>query len=79
MRSGEMYTLKWSDVDLEAGIISVTKQWTYKIGFAPTKTRENRIVPISPDLREFLIELMRDQKSDQDFILPLLVEWTNGE
>lgn len=79
MRSGEMYALKWSDVDLEAGIISVTKQWTNKIGFAPTKTRENRVVPISPDLKEFLIELMRDQKSDQDFILPHLVEWTNGE
>jgi integrase len=28
MRSGEMYALTWSDIDLSADLISVTKQWT---------------------------------------------------
>ncbi len=38
MRSGEMYALKWTDVDFDAGIISVNKQWTNKDGFHELKT-----------------------------------------
>lgn len=80
MRSGEMYALKWSDVDLEANTISVTKQWTSKDGFGPTKTRESRVVPISPELRTFLAELkLKNSACDSDFVLPHLKEWTNGE
>ncbi len=79
MRSGEMYALKWSDVDLESNIISVTKQWTSKVGFTPTKTRENRVVPISTDLREFLLALANKKKNENDFVLPHLREWTNGD
>ena len=79
MRSGEMYALKWSDIDFESNIISVTKQWTNKVGFTPTKTRENRVVPISTDLKEFLFELANKKKNDNDFILPHLREWTNGD
>ena len=54
MRSGEMYALRWQDVDLEAQTISVNKQWTSKDGVAPTKTKKSRIVPISDDLFGFL-------------------------
>ena len=57
MRNGEMYTLRWPDIDLETGLISVTKQWTTKDGLHSTKTNRNRVVPISPDLRELLLEL----------------------
>ncbi|MEC7276316.1 MAG: site-specific integrase [Bdellovibrionota bacterium] len=77
MRSGEMYALKWSDVDLDAGIIAVNKQWTSKDGFGPTKTREARAVPISPELKVFLAE--RKLKAEGEFVLPHLREWTNGE
>ena len=80
MRSGEMYALKWSDVDLESNTISVTKQWTSKDGFEPTKTRESRVVPISLELRTFLAELkLKNLSLDSDFVLPHLKEWTNGE
>ena len=57
MRSGEMYALCWTDIDLETGLISVTKQWTSKDGLHQTKTNRNRVVPISPDLRKILLEL----------------------
>ena len=79
MRSGEMYALKWTDIDLEAGIVSVTRQWTNKDGFGPTKTRENRVVPISPDLQQLILELKLRRQAESEFVLPHLKEWTNGE
>lgn len=78
MRSGEMYALQWSDIDFERNLISVTKQWTKKDGVTPTKTGDNRVVPISQDLKGFLLELKQAQPN-QDFVLPHLVEWTHGE
>ena len=59
LRSGEMYALQWSDIDFERDLISITKQWTKKDGFSPTKSSENRLVPISQDLKGFLMELKR--------------------
>lgn len=78
MRSGEMYALNWSDIDFERSLISVTKQWTKKDGVTQTKSGDNRVVPISQDLKSFLIELKKNQ-SNQDNVLPHLVEWTHGE
>lgn len=59
MRSGEMYSLRWSDIDLETGLISVTKQWTSKDGLHHTKSNRNRVVPISAELRLLLTELKK--------------------
>jgi len=59
MRSGEMYALRWSDIDLETGLISVTKQWTSKDGLHHTKSNRNRVVPISAELRGLLSELKK--------------------
>jgi len=79
MRSGEMYALKWSDIDLAAGIISVTRQWTSKDGFGPTKTRESRVVPINDGLKALILELKNNNREAREFALPHLREWTNGE
>jgi integrase len=78
MRSGEMYALKWSDIDLDARIISVTKQWTSKNGFGPTKSRRNRVVPISNDLLKFLKE-QKLKRGDNEFVLHHHREWMSGE
>lgn len=92
MRSGEMYSLRWCDVDLEAEMISVNKQWTSKDGLHPTKSGRNRLVPINPDLKRFLSELKlkgghsetlfdgikKQEVSFDDFVLPRLDEWTRG-
>lgn len=59
MRSGEMYALTWKDIDLETGLISVSKQWTSKDGLHHTKSNRNRVVPISAELKMFLIELKK--------------------
>jgi integrase len=78
MRSGELFALKWTDIELEARMISVSRQWTNKSGFTASKTRRSRIVPISDELLSFL----RDWKLKADFdefVLPHLREWQNGE
>ena len=94
MRSGEMFALRWQDIDLETGFISVNKQWTSKDGIASPKNRENRIVPINDDLRDLLIGFKAKNESFsqevwdsrtkekvliKDFLLPRLNEWKHGE
>ena len=94
MRSGEMFALRWQDIDLETGFISINKQWTNKDGIAPPKNREDRVVPINDDLRVFLNELKMEKKgysqefwdsrskikvTFNDLVLPRLKEWENGD
>lgn len=79
MRSGEMYSLRWSDVDLVTGKISITKAWTKKNGEGETKTAKSRVIPISAECRGFLTELRRTKKADSNYVLPRLWEWDDGE
>lgn len=53
MRSGELFALKWTDLDFDSKTISVSKQWTSKNGIGPTKSGRTRIVPISDSLLHF--------------------------
>ncbi len=78
-RSGELMALCWTDIDFETKIISISKQWTNKTGFVPTKTQRNRVVPISDDLLKFLKELILKNGSEREFVLPHFPEWENGE
>jgi integrase len=78
MRSGELMALTWNDIDLDGKMISVSRQWTSKFGFAPTKTKRSRVVPISEDLSVFLKALKLEQGSKSEFVLPRLTEWTSG-
>jgi integrase len=78
MRSGELYALKWSDVDLESGKIYVVRAWNSKNGTGPTKTAQNRVVPISASLKELLSELKLKGQKDHEYVLPHLTEWRTG-
>ncbi len=77
-RSGELYALKWSDVDMEARTISISRSWNSKNGFTSTKNQKSRMVPISDELMVFLKQV-RLQKGKEEFVLPHLQEWTRGE
>ena len=77
-RSGELYALKWSDVDMEARTISVSRSWNSKNGFTSTKNQKSRMVPISDDLMVFLKQL-KLQRGKEEFVLPHLQEWSRGE
>ncbi len=79
MRSGELFALKWTDLDLDNRTISVSKAWSSKNGISPTKTRRARVVPISDDLVLFLKERKLQEGSENEFVLPRLAEWEHGE
>lgn len=77
-RSGELYALKWTDIDFEAKTISVSRSWNSKNGFTCTKNQKSRIVPISEELLGFLKEL-KLKRGNEEFVLPHLMEWTRGD
>lgn len=79
MRSGELFALKWSDIDFENRSISVTKAWNSKNGITATKTRKNRIVPMSDEIIGFLKPYKLKTNIEDDFVLPRLSEWEHGE
>jgi len=79
MRSGELYALKWTDIDFDGRTISVSRAWNSKCGFTPTKTRRSRIVPISDDFISFLRERKLKEGAESEFVLPRLKEWEDGE
>ncbi|MCK6596761.1 MAG: site-specific integrase [Bdellovibrionaceae bacterium] len=77
MRSGELYALKWTEVDFETKSIHVIQSWNSKNGFTPTKNQKNRVVPISEDLINFLKE--QRLRATNEFVLPRLNEWERGD
>jgi len=78
MRSGELYSLRWTDIDFATGKINITKAWTKKNGEGPTKTAKSRIYPISNECRKFL-ESLKTKADGREFVLPRLWEWDQGE
>jgi integrase len=79
MRSGELYSLRWTDVDIVTGKINISKAWTKYNGEGPTKTAKNRVYPISNECRKFLEELRASFTKDSAFVLPRLWEWAQGD
>jgi integrase len=60
LRAGELEALTWADVDLEHGVLSVTKAVNRKTGkVETTKTEEHRRLPIEAPLRPLLLRLRR--------------------
>jgi integrase len=86
MRSGELYALTWDSVDLEGNLIFVHKNYSTKdreIG--ATKGRYWRTVPISSELKSFLLEIKLSSGGGHshpefkgDFVLPHFKAWNSG-
>lgn len=87
MRTGELYALLWSDVDLENRLIAVTKSYSraakskeplkYPDGIKGTKTEEWRHIPISDELASLLVEL-RGITGHTANVLPRIKAWGHG-
>lgn len=76
MRNGELFALKWSDVDLEKGLITVQRSYNKRTKeFKSTKAGHWRTVPVSKELSE----LLRNLKLSQEFVLPKFQEWNQGQ
>ena len=59
MRSGELFALRWRNIDFEVGIIHVNIQFTSKDGVHPPKKGKIRPIDLGPELREFLLHLKK--------------------
>jgi integrase len=79
MRNGELYALKWSDVDWDNRQLTVSKSYSSKIkGVKSTKSGQWRSIPINDELLRLLKEL-RAGANGRPEILPRLLRWANGD
>jgi len=78
MRNGELYALTWDKVSFEKRQILVDCAWNNKDGFKETKSGDDRIVEIAPNLLPLLKEL-KIKNSDSNFVLPRIDKWDKGE
>lgn len=79
MRSGELFALKWSDLDFESQRIYVTRSWCSKNGYGPTKSSRNRVVPMSEQLVSLLKAMKLRRGNTEESVLPHLKEWVHGD
>lgn len=78
MRSGELFALTWDDVDLDNGIIRITKSYSQRIkGIKSTKNSDWRNAHISEDLKEVLLKL-RKLHPNAERVLPRPGGWNDG-
>lgn len=77
MRSGELYALTWDKVDLEHRQIKVDRAWNSKDGFKSTKSGDDRMLEIAPNLLVLLKE-WKLKAGDEKFVLPRLKDWATG-
>lgn len=76
MRNGELFALKWSDVDLEKGLITVQRSYNKRTKeYKSTKAGYWRTVPISDELQGIL----RNLKSRDEYVLPKINHWKQGQ
>ena len=73
LRPGELYELRWGDVDLEMGHVSITRAWDWTSKqVKPPKTRNGiREVPIPPTLMPLLVR-MKEGMQSEDKVVPIL-------
>ena len=74
LRPGELRVLRWTDVDLEHGMINVSRAWDSREGKVKTpKTRNGvRSVPIHASLAPLLERMRCSAASDEALVVPLL-------
>lgn len=78
LRNGELYALRWRNVDFISRQIKIDSAWTSKSGFKKTKTNTDRIVEIAPALLTHLQEL-KLLRGTEEYVLPRIDAWDKGE
>lgn len=78
MRNGELYALTWDKVNLDKRQILIDCSWNIANGYKDTKSGDDRIVELAPDLVHILREL-KVSNFDSNFVLPRIDKWDKGE
>lgn len=77
LRNGELYGLKWSDIDFDNKLIRVSRSYNKRSRtYSTTKGKYWRTIPINEDLNSML-EILKS-KSTTEFVLPKLRDWSHG-
>ena len=80
MRSGELMALQWRDIDLEKGIITVSKSYNNSRRIIKcTKAGYWRSVPISDDLKGLILNLRKRNPQPDEYVFKRHYTWTNGQ
>lgn len=72
LRPNELTALRWRDVDLDVGLLHVTRAWDYKrdrLKDYPKSAAGVRYVPIDPELRP-LLKALREGSEPDDLVVP---------
>ncbi|MDD4976423.1 MAG: site-specific integrase, partial [Bacteriovorax sp.] len=78
MRNGELYALTWDKVNLEQRRILVDSSWNSDDGFKDTKSGDDRLVEIAPELL-FILKELKLKGHDSNFVLPRIDKWDKSE
>ena len=68
LRVGEIFGLRWRDVDLDRGVLTVRQNYRG----APTKTRRERTVPLTEQLFAVLVS-WRQRALSKEYVCPTLI------
>lgn len=78
-RSGELWALKWSDIDFQRREITVSRSFNFKLNKVKgTKTGSTRVLPISKEFEPFLKNL-KLQTGITSYVLPRISSWQSGQ
>lgn len=77
VRNGEAYAVTWDKVDFENRKILIDSSWSSKDGYKSTKTGDERILEIAPELLLILKEL-KIKAGESPFVLPRCHAWNEG-
>lgn len=78
-RSGELYALKWEDVNWAEGKITVGRSYCWRSEKEkPPKNYKYRILPLNSSVLTYLKELKTSSTTDDIYILPRIPAWKAG-
>jgi len=78
MRNGELFALTWDKVNLAERKMLVDCAWNNVDGFKSTKSGDDRIVEIAPNLL-LVLEELKLRSGGEEFVLPRMEKWHKGE
>lgn len=82
LRSGELYALKWSDIDFDEGILHVNHSYNWKLKEEKSpKSGQTRMVDISAkELKDFLLNHKKKNiKNESIYVFSRNKEWEKGK
>lgn len=76
LRNGELYALRWENVDFQNRLFYITHSWNKINGLKCTKSGDDRVVEIASSLMPIIQELWMRRQGE--FVLPRIRDWETG-